>query len=428
MIPGIPLSNTLGVLCLALAAGFLARERERRLATVGLLILGLALAAWAAGTPPGAKPSVGAELGRGFSIGNGGLLLVGLGLVSVAVLRAAPTRLRVWARALGALGAFLLAPLVASFLRAGGPIGVLACAVALGTAGGAIVWASNVAARKVARRLTSAPVRADYLWSAGLGPLRVVLIAGLAATLAGPHVVVVVAGALAATWAAWRASHPPEARPLPIAATLVLLLIPACWLLATIAGPVGLRIATLPDIPMSPAAELLLAPALLLAAWATAGLWPLQRQLPGALVAPAGALLLARVAHPAVLDALDYWRPLTVPLLVLGLWQAASWGRWPPVLAGAAVLAVVGGTPVPIAGCATLLALAFALELPIATGPSPHRTILVHAVSWPLATAGALLVLEEVLWGEVVYSTLGVLALALIVLGGRETIEPSAAR
>jgi hypothetical protein len=414
------------MLCLALAGALLEGERERRLAAAGLLILGLALAAWDAGSPPALDPTLPGRLGRGFLVGNGGLLLVGAGLVCAAVLRAPRARLRVGVRLLGALGALLLAPVIISFLRAGGPMAALACALALCTAGAAIVIVAGVPARSIARRLTSPPVTPDFRWTAGPRRIDLIAIAGILAALAGPHVVVVFGGTLVATWAAWLASHRPGARPLPVAPTLTLVLVPAAWLLATIAGPVGLGTAALPQVPLSPAAELMLAPALLLAAWATAGLWPLQRQLPGALVAPAGALLLARIAYPLAYDGLEYWRPLTVPLFVLGLWQAASRSRWPLVIAGAAVLALAGGTPAPTVGWAGLLAISMALELRSAMNLTPPRTILVRVASWPPATIAGVMVLEEVLRGEVVYSTLGILVLALIVVGGGATAEGSA--
>jgi len=414
------------MLCLALAGALLDEERERRIAAAGLLILGLALAAWDAGSPPALEPTAPGRLGRGFLIGNGGLLLVGVGLVCGAVLRAPRARLRVGVRLLGALGALLLAPVVISFLRAGGALAALACALALWAAGTAIVIGARAPIRNIARRLASPPLTPDFRFSAGPRRIDLIAIAGIVATLAGPHVVAVFGGVLVATWAAWLASHRPGTRPLPVAPILTLVLIPAGWLLATIAGVVGLGIAALPQVPLSPAAELLLAPALLLAAWATAGLWPLQRQLPGALVAPAGALLLARIGHPLVPDGLEYWRPLTVPLLVLGLWHAASWSRWPLVIAGAAILAVAAATPVPTAGWAALLAISIALQLRLAMDLSPPQTIAVRAASWPLATIAGVMVLEEVLRGEVVYSTLGILVLALIVAGGRATAEGSA--
>jgi hypothetical protein len=428
---GIALTSAAGMLCLAVAAALLTGERERRLAAAGLLILGLALAAWRAGSPPGLEPAPPVGLGRGFLVGNAGLLLAGSGLVCAALLRSTRERLRAWARLLGALGIVLLGPVLLSFLRAGGPPRALASAIGLALVGAAVtVGARTIVsggpAQAVAKRLAPAPLAPQFLPSPGARRAIPVIVACLVVTLAGSHVVAVIGGVMVATWAAWLAFHPPGARPLPVAPTLTLLLLPACWLLATIASPVGLRIALLPQVPLSPAAELLLTPALLVAGWATAGLWPLQRQLPGALLAPAGALLLARVAHPLVPGGLEYWRPLAVPLLVLGLWNAAAWGRWPLVLAGTSILAVAGGTPVSIAPWAALLAAGLALEFPAAVMFSRRPAMLVRAAIWALVTWSGVRVLEAVLRGEVVYTTIGVVVLALIVAAGRPSAEPSA--
>ena len=428
---GIPLASAAGMLCLALAAALLPGDRERRLAAAGLLILGLALAAWRAGSPPGLEPAPPVGLGRGFLVGNGGLLLAGAGLVCAALLRSSPERLRAWARLLGALGMVLLGPVLISFLRAGGPPRGLASALGLTLVGAAVTVGARASVssepvRAVARRLAPAPLATVFLPWPGARRTLPLLAACLVVTLAGSHVVAVFGGVMVATWAAWLAFHPPGARPLPVAPTLTLLLLPACWLLATIAGPVGLGIALLPQVPLSPAAELLLTPALLLAGWATAGLWPLQRQLPGALLAPAGALLLARVAHPLAPGGLEYWRPLAVPLLVLGLWNAAAWGRWPLVLAGTSILAVAGGTTVSIAPWAVLLAAGLALELTEAMMFSRRPAMLVRAVIWALVTWSGVRVLEAVLRGEVVYTTVGIVVLALIVAAGRPSAEPSA--
>ncbi len=430
---GIPLAGSTGMLCLALAAAFIAGERERRLAAAGLLILGLALAAWRAGSPPGLEPVPPVGFGRGFLVGNGGLMLVGSGLVCGALLRSLRERVRVWARVLGALGIVLLGPVLISFLRAGGPPRVLACAIGLALVGAAATAGvrtiiSSGPARVVARLLAPAPLTPVFLPWPGARPIIPLIAACLIATLAGSHVVAVFGGVVVACWGAWLAFHPPGARPLPVAPTLSLLLLPACWLLATIAGPVGLRITQLPQVPLSPAAELLVAPVLLLAGWATSGLWPLQRQLPGALLAPAGALLLARVAHPLLLGGLEYWRPLAVPLLILGLWNAAAWGRWPLVLAGTSILAVAGGTPVAIAPWGALLAAGLALELLEAAELSPRAALLIRGGLWALVTWGGVRVLEAVLRGEVVYSSVGVVVLALIVAAGRASAEPSASR
>jgi hypothetical protein len=420
------------MLCLALAAALLPGDRERRLAAAGLLILGLALAAWRAGSAPGLEPAPPVGLGRGFLVGNGGLLLAGSGLVCAALLRSTPERLRAWARLLGALGIVLLGPVLISFLRAGGPPRGLASAIGLTLVGAAVTVGgraivSSGPLRAVALRLAPAPLATVFLAWPGARRTLPLLAACLVVTLAGSHVVAVFGGVMVATWAAWLAFHPPGARPLPVAPTLTLLLLPACWLLAAIAGPVGLRIALLPQVPLSPAAELLLTPALLLAGWATAGLWPLQRQLPGALLAPVGALLLARVAHPLAPGGLEYLRPIAVPLLVLGLWNAAAWGRWPLVLAGTSILAVAGGsTSVSIAPWAVLLAAGLALELPAAVTFSRRPAMLVRAAIWALVTWSGARVLEAVLRGEVVYTTVGIVVLALIVAAGRPSAEPSA--
>jgi hypothetical protein len=427
---GIPFASAAGVLCLALAAALLVGERERRLAAAGLLILGLALAAWRAGSPPGVEPAPPVRLGRGFLVVNAGLLLVGSGLVCGVLLHSPRERFRAWARLLGALGIVLLGPVLIAFLRAGGQAPALASATGLALVGAAVTVGaraivSSGPVRVVARHLAPAPLMPVFLPWPGARRTIGVIVACLIATLIGSHVVAVFSGVMVAAWAAWLGFQRPSARSLPIAPTLTLLLLPAAWLLATIAGPLGLRVAVLPQVPLSPAAELLLSPALLLAGWATAGLWPLQGQLPGALLAPAGALLLARVAHPLVPDGLEYWRPLAVPFLILGLWNAAAWGRWPLVLAGTAVLAVAVGTPVSITPWAALLAAGLALEFREALKLSPRQAMVARVAVWALVTWSGVRVLEAVLRGEVVYTALGVLVLALIIAAGRERAEPS---
>jgi hypothetical protein len=359
------------------------------------------------------------------------LLLVGLGLVCGALLRSLRQPSRVWAGLIAALGIVLLGPVLISFLRAGG-LRALASAVGLALVGSALTVGvraivSSGPARVIARRLAPAPLTPVFLPWRGARPIIPVIVACLIASLAGSHVVAVFGGVVVACWGGWLAFHPPGARPLPAAPTLTLLLLPACWLLATVAGPVGLRIAQVPQIPLSPAAELLLTPALLLAGWATAGLWPLQRQLPGALLAPAGAFLLARVAHPLLADGLEYWRPLAVPLLILGLWNAAAWSRWPLVLAGASVLALAGGSPVAITPWAVLLAAGLALELLGVAQLSPRAATPARGGLWMLVTWSGVGVLEALLRGEVVYTAVGVVVLALIVAAGRASVEPSAA-
>jgi hypothetical protein len=198
-----------------------------------------------------------------------------------------------------------------------------------------------------------------------------------------------------------------------VAPTLVLLLlVPAWWLMATIAGPEGLAIGSLPDLPWSPAAERLLAPALLLAAWISSGLWPWHRQEPAALTAPVAALLLARVAIPAFPDGLDHWRALAFPVVLLGLWHGVLTRRRAESVAALAWVGLVTGTPVGQAGGALLLLAGLALELAERLPPRPTWGVSGLRTGAALVLgAGALLAMEAGLRTEVVYSVLAALAL-----------------
>jgi hypothetical protein len=102
-----------------------------------------------------------------------------------------------------------------------------------------------------------------------------------------------------------------------------------------------------------------------------------------------------------------------VPLLIVGLWHAAAWGRWPLLLAGASILSVAGDVPVVVAGSAPLLAAALAVELEPLLGPRPCLRVAARGVIWLLVTWAGLRVLEAVLRGEVVYTTIGIIVLAL---------------
>jgi hypothetical protein len=418
---------------LALAAALLAGERERRLAGAGLLILGLALAAWHAGSGPGASLTPPGRLGRGFLVGNAGLLLVGTTLIGAAVFRAPRAPLRTAAVLLAAAGVALMGPVLVAFIGAGGLLRALAAAIGLAltgvaaTVGGRAIVATRPG-RIVARRLAPPPLAPAIRPDSGAYRELVILVAAVATTALAPHVLAVFVGVVLATWAGYLAFHRPGSRPVPVAPVFTLLLLPAYWLLATIAGPTGLRLEALPQIPLSPAAELLVEPALLLAAWAAAGLWPLQRQLPGPLAAPAGGLLLARVAQPLGPGGLEYWQPLTAPVLMLGLWNAASYGRWPLLVAGGGVLGIAAGARDGVLAGIGLLVTGLALELRSIT-PVPRRMHkLIEAVAWPLVTLAGVPALEATLRGQVVYTALGSLGLALIVAAGRTSVGADASR
>jgi hypothetical protein len=208
----------------------------------------------------------------------------------------------------------------------------------------------------------------------------------------------------------------------PAAPILTLPLLGAWWLMATIAGPEGLRVGALPLLPMSPAAERLLAPVFLLAGWATAGLWPLHRQLDGALLAPAGAILLIRIVIPTMPDGLEHWRPLAMPLLAAGAWHAALSGRTPGLALALAWVGLLGLTPGGRLGAALLLAGALVVELGRLAPSSPARrfTMLASGVA---AAIGGVLALEAGLRGEVVYTLLVVAALVALV--GHGPVRPS---
>ncbi len=365
---------------------------------------------------------------------NGGLLLLGLGLVLWAAASGGSGRRPGVAIVATALGVILIARLSVGLLLAGGLLRVGSSAAALGLAGATLVAlgraiAATGPARALGSRLLSEPVRPASPANRGAWGSAAAILTGAAATALGPHVAVVFLGVIVAAWSAYFLFHPRGSRPAPVTPSLTFLLAPAYWLLSTIAGPEGLSIAALPLVPLSPAAESLVAPALLLAGWSVVGLWPLHRQVPGALIGSLGALLLVRIALPLAPGGLEYWRPLAVPVLIAGMWHAAALARWPLLVAGAGFLGVAGLTPAGAAGAGWLLGSAFVLEL-CSMLSLPIGTIrLAQVAAWVSAAWGGLLVLEGGLRGEVVYTALGAVGLALLIASGRrQAITASAPR
>jgi hypothetical protein len=420
-----PVIAPLGWLALALGAALLGGGRERRLAAAGLLILGLGLAAWrASSADPAASLAPPDRLGEGFLVVNGGLLLLGLGLVLWAAGSEGSGRRPGVGLLATALGVILVARLSAGTLLAGGLLRVVSAGVALGIAGATVLGlgrtiAGTGPARALGSRLFSEPLRPASPANPRAVGLVGALLAGAAATALGPHVAVVFLGVIVAAWSAYFLFHPGVGRPAPVTPSLTLLLAPVYWLLSTIAGPEGLSVAALPLVPLSPAAESLVAPALLLVGWSVAGLWPMHRQVPGALVGPIGALLLVRIALPLAPDGLEYWRPLVVPVLIVGIWHAAARARWPLLAAGAGLLGVAGLTPAGAAGAGWLLGSAFALELCSMLRLSVGTIRLAWVAIWVPAAWGGLLVLEGGLRGEVVYTALGAAGLAILIASRR---------
>ncbi len=257
------------------------------------------------------------------------------------------------------------------------------------------------------------------------------VILGSAAAALGPHFGVVVGGVVLAAWSGFLLNRRDGGSRVPVAPLLTLPLLAAWWLMATIAGPDGLGMATLPLVPLSPAAERMLAPVVLVAAWATSGLWPLHRQVPGGLLAVAGALLVTRVVVPAMPDGLEHWRALAMPLVVAGLWHAALSERPAGLAVGMAWIGLLGGTAAGKRGAALLLAAALVLELgrldERLLRSRPARVLVVVASS-----LGGLLAVEAGLRSEVVYTVVGAAALVsalaarqAITASVRSTTEPS---
>ncbi|MGH7514785.1 MAG: hypothetical protein ACREOQ_17910 [Gemmatimonadales bacterium] len=411
------MQNVIHLECLLIVLGvaLLPAGRTRSLAACAAIGSGLALAGLRAGP---AQPV--ATLPPGFVAVEGALLVIGglLALTSaLAALRSARTPANVVGSAALAGGGLGVVLSGGRYLIAA-PTGALLIAVIVIAGVGALLVAAG--------RLVRAAVPQDRPQSP---PIALALIGGgalLAAVSSSTGGVFV--GCMLAAIGGWLISRPSATRNLPVAPMVVLLLLLPAWrLMATIAGPEGLSIGALPDLPWSPAAERLLAPVLLLAAWVMSGLWPWHRQEPAALTAPVAALLVARVAIPAVPDGLDHWRALAFPLVMLGLWHGVLTRRRAESASGLAWVGLVTATPVGQAGGALVLLAGLALEL---AERLPARVKWaapgVRAVATVVLSTGALLAIEGGLQTEVVYTVLAAAAL-VVGAGWQPSVQASTA-
>lgn len=404
----------IGFLLILIGAALLPPARGRRAAGLAAAAAGLALAGLAGAVPALAEPTPAAlaALPAGFLAADaallvlGAVLAVGSALVAVLDRRSPPTV--AGAIALG-LGGILLA-WGGSGLVAAAPAGtlMLASLVEIGLGVGLLIAGWYLRFAPPLDRHTPHPLAA----AAGL-------LAGALAAGIGPHVGLIVIGVILAACSGQLLQRAEAGPRLPLAPAATILLLPAWWLMATIAGPEGLDVRTLAEVPFSPAAERLLAIPLLIAAWAVAGLWPLHRQLPGALVAPVGAFLLARVAISAVPLGLEHWRPLAMPLIVAGIWHAALSGRLPRVAVGMAWVGLLAPGSLGLVGAAFLLAAGLAVELVERVSALRAGRFAPAAQAIPLVAFGwgALLAVGAGLQGEVVYTALAVAG--LVALCGR---------
>jgi hypothetical protein len=390
-------------LFIVLSVALLPAGRARSLAACAAISSGLALAGFRAGPtelvatlPPGFVAVEGALLGIG------GVLALGSALAAVRSARDRPTLGGAAAAAGGGLGVVLSAwrYVVAA------PTGTLLVAVIAIAGLGSLMLAGGRRVR------VDPPTNRPPALPIGLGVIGAGTLLAAASSSTGG----VFAGCVVAAIGGWLVSRSPASRKLPVAPMVILvLLLPAWWLMATIAGPEGLAIGSLPDLPWSPAAERLLAPVLLLAAWATSGLWPWHRQEPAALTAPVAALVLARVAIPAVPEGLEHWRALAFPVVLLGLYHGVLTRRRAESIVALAWVGLVTATPIGQAGAALLLLAGLALELAGRLRAQAKWAVRGLRVGAALVLGtGALLAIEGGLGTEVVYS---VLAAASLVAG-----------
>ncbi len=306
------------------------------------------------------------------------------------------------------------------FLASTGWGSSLVGAVAVAASAAPLLWLRGLLPTMPAPRLRS------------IRPMTVGILAlFLSPMLLAPHLSLVFLGAAGASWAVWLTAPTGERARWPVIPALVTIVLLAGYLfMATVAGPEGLAMSGLADLPFSPAAETPLAAALLIASWLSSGLWPLHRWGSAPLLAPVAALLLVRVGLVASPAGMEHWRALAAPLAMLGIWHAAA-ARWAPGLSvGAAWLALTTGGASGIAAAAWLLPSALALEF---VGPEAEgerwprrwgRDLALFYAGW-----GGFLALRAGLHGEVVYSVLSAAGAAIGISGGpRQAMTPSEPR
>jgi hypothetical protein len=339
------------------------------------------------------------------------LVLIGLAVLVAAAFSTVRERRR-GALALVLLGAgvVLLLGDIVTLARAAPMGGTIA---ALGVMGGvgALAWvAAGLLLTRVAPSVgeQGRPIAPRWIACAAGG----VLLAALA-----PHVLLIFTGVVLAAIAVGAEGLRRERFSSAIAPAITVgTLAAAGWLLVTIAGDQGLATASLPELPLSPAAETLLAPLLLLAGWSVAGLWPLPRSPLTGLAGLAGLFLLGRVVVPTLPQGLEHWRPLAYPVLGLALWQAVASRRWAAALIGGALLALLSGTRdgVTAAWWLGIGAPAVAISGPLWRRDAPWLVCLAALA----AGVGTLPGTAAGLGAEVVYTTVTVAGLAVILAAG----------
>ena len=345
--------------------------------------------------------SVSRAVDGGFVIA-GALLIVWSGVQAWIASRGAAVLLVALGMLLGWLARGLLAP---ASLGAGAAAAVV---LAFGAALSRLVGIAS--SRRLRRNVPDMP--------AGSAPRRhasrrrTAGLIGALLAIAGPNAWLVIVGALLASGAV----------SLLVFAVTAAGLVPSLWFMRTVAGPVGLGVATLGSIPFSAAAEAMLAPALALGAFGLFGLWPLRRW-GTPLLLPVGVAVLLRLGA-AVPAGLQSWETVLVPIGVVALVHALVVADAGEALAAAAWLAAVTG------GRAGAILLAGAAVLGVLAAWTPRTRPAIAAatgaLAWGAAAAGGTLALWSVLGAEVVYAVMSLtIGVALIARGA--SLTPPAA-
>lgn len=388
---------------LVLAATAAEPPATRRLAFVGLVSFGLGLAAYA--VSPGSDDlmaiarAAAASTDAFFRV-NTGLLLLGVVVCAAAAvhaIRRGPTPSAGRALALLGISGFVLWTMAPLITRSGGwRPAVAAAAMAL------LVLLAGLAIRGL-RGARSQPDPAPVVWP-GARSRSPVLAAGFGvgalATIGAGNAGVVFVGLGLSALADFIDHRRRGAARFPWLPVAALALVPTWWFMATVAGPAGLSLSALPDIPFSPAAERLVAIPLGLVSWAFLGLWPMQRLFPDGLLAPLGIALWLKVASPAVAGGLEHWQPLFVPLGALGLWGAAVTGRGPAAYNALAFVALASEAP--SSAAAALILGASGLGLRIAPARAPRHAA--QRLAWMLAALALPFAFEAGFRSQVIYT------------------------
>ena len=187
----------------------------------------------------------------------------------------------------------------------------------------------------------------------------------------------------------------------------MLTLVPAAWLLLTAAGSAVPSVATLPDAPLSPAAEAWIVPWLCLAAWGLSGLWPVQGLVPPPILAPLAGLIMVRLGADALPQGTQAWQTIVAPLTVIALWWAGATARTAMGLAAAAMFAAITSPAGQGDGALLLFALAgVAAALPLVPFPVTTPRWLPPRLGWLVPAIAAWPALEAGLRSQVVYTVL----------------------